>query len=152
MPTYDVNEPLLMGQAKIAHQRAKTYVDAKIAALPTEQFVDQAHTTLVDSFAFNATNYAGATDPNLDGQPGLVLASKGIDNVTKAETLTYKFIALNSLITNKADKDSDAVAGNIAVFDSAGNPIDSGKTFATDAEVNAMLDEVYGAASASSGE
>ena len=27
-----------------------------------------------------------------------------------------------------ADKDSDAVAGNIAKFDSSGNPIDSGKS------------------------
>ena len=146
MPSsYDVNEPLLMGQAKIAQQRAKAYVDERIAALPTEQFVDQAHTSLVDSFAFDATTYAGATNPNLDGQPVLVLAIKSVDNVTKTESIVYKFIALNSLITNKADKDATATAGNIAIFDANGNPVDSGKTFATDAEVNAMLDEVYGA-------
>ena len=145
--SYDVNEPIKMGQAKAAHQRSKAYVDAKIAALPTERFLDQANTHFVPSFAFNATTYPGATDPNLEGMPVLVLALKGIDHTTNAETITYQFISVSALVTNKADKDSDAVAGNIAVFNESGDPIDSGVTFASDTEMTAMLDEVYGAQS-----
>ncbi|MBR0079437.1 MAG: hypothetical protein IJP69_03590 [Synergistaceae bacterium] len=48
-------------------------------------------------------------------------------------------------VSDKADKDTDAVAGNIAIFDENGNPIDSGTTFATNAEITAMIADVYGA-------
>lgn len=48
-------------------------------------------------------------------------------------------------VSDKADKDTDAVAGNIAIFDENGNPIDSGTTFATDTEITAMIADVYGA-------
>ena len=48
-------------------------------------------------------------------------------------------------VSDKADKDTDAVAGNIAVFDASGNPVDSNTTFATDAEITALISEVYGA-------
>lgn len=49
-------------------------------------------------------------------------------------------------VTGKADKDTDAVEGHIAKFDANGNPVDSGAKMATDAEVDAMLDEVFGPA------
>ena len=48
-------------------------------------------------------------------------------------------------VSDKADKDTDAVAGNIAIFDENGNPIDSGTTFANNAEITAMIADVYGA-------
>ena len=48
-------------------------------------------------------------------------------------------------ISGKADKDTDAVVGNVAAFDANGNPIDSGHAIATNTEVTAMLDEVWGA-------
>ena len=48
-------------------------------------------------------------------------------------------------VSDKADKDSDAVEGNIAVFDDNGNPVDSDTTFATDTEVTAMIADVYSA-------
>lgn len=52
------------------------------------------------------------------------------------------------LANGKADPDTDAVAGNIAVFDANGNPVDSGfspEDF-TDAEDSAEKDEVVAAA------
>ena len=48
-------------------------------------------------------------------------------------------------VDDKADKDADAVEGNIAVFDDNGNPVDSGTTFASDTEINAMIADVYSA-------
>lgn len=61
-------------------------------------------------------------------------------------------------VTNKADKDTDAVSGNIAAFDSSGNPVDSGikagssaladspdeNTLATEAAVSAALAQKAG--------
>ena len=48
-------------------------------------------------------------------------------------------------ISGKADKVTNATAGNIASLDANGNLADSGHAIATDAEVTAMLDEVFGA-------
>ena len=48
-------------------------------------------------------------------------------------------------VDDKAARDTDAVEGDIAVFDENGNPVDSGTAFATDTEVNAMIADVYSA-------
>lgn len=48
-------------------------------------------------------------------------------------------------VSDKADKDTTAVEGNIAVFDASGNPVGSDTTFATDTEITAMITDVYGA-------
>ena len=48
-------------------------------------------------------------------------------------------------ISGKADKDTDAVVDNVAVFDANHNPVDSGHAIATSTEVTAMLDSVWGA-------
>lgn len=94
---------------------------------PTEYFLDQAKTTLVNNFNFATGNYAGATDPSLDGKPVMVLAVKGV-NAAGAETVTYSFVDLAYLSdTGKADKVSGAVAGNFAALDANGNLTDSGK-------------------------
>ena len=59
--------------------------------------------------------------------------------------LTLTATGLKVDVDDKADKDADAVEGNIAVFDASGNPVDSNTTFATDAEITALITEVYGA-------
>lgn len=59
--------------------------------LPEEQFLDQAKTTFVNSFAWSATTYPNSTDPSLDGQPVLVLAVKGDSDVS------YSFVSLKTL-------------------------------------------------------
>ena len=68
--------------------------------LPEELFLDQIKTTFVANFAFSAATYSGATNPNLDGKPVLVLAVKG-DKKTNP-TLTYSFINLEDLVDTYA--------------------------------------------------
>ncbi|MBR0093774.1 MAG: hypothetical protein IJP91_00685 [Synergistaceae bacterium] len=46
-------------------------------------------------------------------------------------------------VSDKADKDTDAVAGNLAVFDANHNPVDSGYTFATTANVTELVNELF---------
>jgi len=44
----------------------------------------------------------------------------------------------------KADKVANAIAGNIATLDANGNLVDSGVTFAADADITTMLNSVFG--------
>ena len=46
-------------------------------------------------------------------------------------------------VSDKADKDSDAVAGNLAVFDENHNPVDSGYAFASTADVAELTQELF---------
>ena len=162
-----------------------------VAALPKELFLDQTKTVFVPSFAFSAATYPGATNPNLENKPVMVLAVKGVDNAdpsdTTKQTISYSFLDMSTLVdtytakagdsakilniagyeievkidgdegnhisvtnnglmvdvSDKADKDTDAVAGNIAVFDANGNPVDSGRRFAADAEVTEMIEDLW---------
>ena len=200
---YNENYPVRAKHLVSLATKTKSVIEAAIADLPVEMFLDNTKTAFVGSFAFDATTYAGATNPNLDGKPVLVLAVKGVDNKTKAETTTYSFLDMQTLvniytaksgasaqilniagyeievvfdstltssanglgvavstaannaitkqadglhvdISSKADQDTDAVEGNIAVFDANGNPVDSGVTFATDAEVEEALNTALG--------
>ena len=59
--------------------------------------------------------------------------------------LTLTATGLKVDVDDKADKDTDAVEHNIAWFDANGNAVDSGSTFATDAEISAMIADVYSA-------
>lgn len=60
--------------------------------LPSDLRLDQAKTTFAPSFTFNATTYPGATNPNLNGKPVLVLT------VTDGTNTTYSFLNLEGLI------------------------------------------------------
>lgn len=62
-------------------------------SLPEERFLDQAKTTLVESFAWSDADYPGSDDPNLDGKPVMVLAVKG------DTTVTYSFVNLEKLMS-----------------------------------------------------
>ena len=46
-------------------------------------------------------------------------------------------------VSDKADKVSNATAGNIATLDANGNLVDSGRTFAEDSEITDMLADLY---------
>lgn len=50
--------------------------------------------------------------------------------------------AVNQALDGKADKDSDAVEGNLAVFDANGNPVDSGKAASDFAEADHTHDSL----------
>lgn len=90
------------GDAAVADGQLKFFAKAgdttplKTIDLPEELFLDQVKTTFVANFAFSTSTYAGATNPNLDGKPVLVIAVKG-DKATNP-TLTYSFINLEKLV------------------------------------------------------
>ena len=83
----------------------------KTIDLPEELFLDQVRTTFVPTFVFSNASYPGATNPNLDGKPVLVLAVKG--DKTTNPTLTYSFVNLEKLVdTYTAQNAAISVAGN----------------------------------------
>lgn len=184
---YDVS----LKQLHTLGSTVKQKIADAIAALPKELFLDQTRTTFVQSFTFSQATYSGATDPNLDGKPVMVLAVKGVDNTdpsdTTKQTVTYSFLDMSALVdtytakagdsakiltiagyeievkidgdsgnhisvtnnglmvdvSDKADKVSNATAGNIATLDANGNLVDSGRRFATDAEVTEMIEDLW---------
>lgn len=154
---YDVTQNATVGQLKALAIRSKSAIDSAIAALPKEYFLDTEKTGFVYNFAFSQATYAGATDPNLNGKPVLILAMKGIDH-TNNDAVNYKYLFIDVAAladVGKADKVGSATAGNIASLDANGNLVDSGivasevlttADVATDAECTEMLNEVFGAA------
>lgn len=125
---YDVNKLATIDLIQTIATRLLSEFLAKINALPTERFLDAAKTSFSQSFSFNNTTYPGATNPNLNGKPVLVIALKAIDHANNnAETTSYIFIDLAFLAdTGKADKVGSATAGNLANLDANGNLQDSG--------------------------
>ena len=72
---------------------------------PTELFLDQTKTQFVSEFAFDADTYAGATDPNLEGKPVMVLAVKG-----GSDAITYSFLNMAALVDTYKAKAGDGTA------------------------------------------
>lgn len=72
---------------------------------PAELFLDQTKTQFVESFAFDADTYEGATDPDLDGKPVMVLAVKGED-----DEITYSFLNMAALVDTYKAKAGDGTA------------------------------------------
>ena len=67
----------------------------------------------------------------VDGKAGDVIAAGSnivVINTATTGTAVYKFDQLAGFVdlSGKADKDTDAVSGNFAMFDANGNPVDSG--------------------------
>ena len=73
---------------------------------PQEFFLDQTKTVFVQKFTFDATTYAGATNPNLDGKPVMVLAVKGTDGSTTSTT--YSFLNMAALVDTYTAKTGDS--------------------------------------------
>lgn len=96
---YDVNKLTTVRQLQALATRVKTEISSAIDALPTEMFLDQTKTAFVPNFTFSQDTYPGATDPNLDGKPVMVLAVKGIDHTNNdAVTTTYSFLDMETLV------------------------------------------------------
>lgn len=72
---------------------------------PAELFLDQTKTKFVSEFAFSATDYPDATDPNLEGKPVMVLAVKGED-----DAITYSFLNMAALVDTYTAKAGDGTA------------------------------------------
>ena len=93
---------------------------------PSEFFLDQTKTTFVNSFAFSAATYPGATDPSLNGKPVLILAVKGTDN-----SVSYSFLNMASLI----DTYTVATGDSAKVFTISGRTV----TFKVSAAANQAI-------------
>ena len=107
--SYNLEQKAKLKHVQYMGQRAKAAIEAAIAALPVEMFLDQAKTRFVQSFAFTQETYPGGTDPNLNGKPVLVLALKGIDhNNNDAETTTYSFLNMETLVDTYTAKAGDS--------------------------------------------
>ena len=96
---YNVNQKATLKNLQQLATQAKSAIDAAIASLPQEMYLDNTKSAFVENFVFNATTYPGATNPNLDGKPVLVFAVKTVDHTNNnAETLSYSFLNLLTLV------------------------------------------------------
>ena len=101
--------------------------------LPVEKFLEQTKTTLVQEFAWNEDEYPGTENPNLDGNPVLVLAVKGND-----ETISYSFLNMRyllnlyqaseetSTVTIAIDVDSNTISGSVNISSDSNNNLSVG--------------------------
>ena len=89
--------------------KTKAAITAAVADLPVEMFLDQAKTTFVGNFAFDATTYAGATNPNLDGKAVMVLGVKTRSNDGVTTTTAYSFIDVSYLVDTYTASDTSVV-------------------------------------------
>lgn len=125
---------------------------------PTEMFLDQTKTAFVGKFKFSDTTYPGATDPELDGKPVMVLAVKG----ENPDSCTYSFLNMAALVdtykakaTGKDASTTVTIAGyevdvKVNVSAAAGNALvlkDDGMYVPTPKEVDisGKADKVTGA-------
>ena len=117
--SYDVTQNATVGQLKALALKSKSAIDAAIQALPKEMFLDQAKTQFIQSFAWNASTYTGATNPNLDGKPVLVLAVKAVDHANNdAVTTSFSFLDVSALVdTYKAKTGNSTKILNIAGYE-----------------------------------
>ena len=94
---------------------------------PTEYLLDQTKTTFVQEFAWSDAEYAGSTDPSLEGKPVLVLAVKG-----EEDEVTYSFVNLETLVdiyeggetesaTVTVDADTNEITVEVKVSAEEGN-------------------------------
>lgn len=80
---------------------------------PTEYFLDQTKSQFVQSFAFSAETYPGATDPGLDGKPVMVLAVKAEGGTE----ITYSFVDLTYLLNTYKAKATGKDASTTITID-----------------------------------
>lgn len=96
---YNNNQDATVGQLKYVAQVAKAAMDAAIAALPREAFLDMVKTVFVNAFSWSDVLYPGSTNPNLDGKPVMVFAVKSVDHTNNdAETTTFSFVDFATLV------------------------------------------------------
>ena len=77
--------------------------------LPAEMFLDSVSTGLVPNFTFSTSTYAGATDPNLNGKPVMVLGVKTRNNDGVTETISYSFLDMSALVDVYVASDTSIV-------------------------------------------
>ena len=133
---YDINHLATVGQLKTVALRMKEGLDGTIKSLsvsgntisfftsedgtgtaaytvdfPKDLFLDQARTRFEGNFTFSAAAYPGATNPNLDNKPVMVLAVKGTTdpaNGTANDTIAYSFLDMSTLVDTYTVKSGDS--------------------------------------------
>lgn len=96
---YNNNQDATVGQLKFVAQVAKAAIEAAVAALPKEAFLDMVKTVFVNAFSWSDVLYPGSTNPNLDGKPVMVFAVKSVDHTNNdAETTTFSFVDFATLV------------------------------------------------------
>lgn len=100
----------------------------------TYSFLDMS--TLVDTYTAKAGDSAKIL--NIAGYEIEVKIDPSADNHI---SVTNNGLMVD--VSDKADKVTNATAGNIATLDANGNLVDSGRTFATDTEITDMLAEAF---------
>lgn len=121
---YDISKIATLGQLKLLAERTKGELDLTIRTIlvagntvnfyteknataantpaftfdfPSEIFLDQATTDLIQSFAWSSALYPNSTNPNLDGKQVLVLGVKTVA-ADGTSTIAYSFVDLTGLI------------------------------------------------------
>ena len=101
--------------------------------MPVEKFLDQTKTTLVQDFAWNETDYPDTENPNLDGNPVLILAVKGNDDSISYSFLNMKYL-LNlyqaseetSTVTITIDVNSNVISASVNISSDSNNSLSIG--------------------------
>lgn len=101
--------------------------------MPVEKFLDQTKTTLVQDFAWSETDYPDTENPNLDGNPVLILAVKGNDDSISYSFLNMKYL-LNlyqaseetSTVTITIDVNSNVISGSVNISSDSNNNLSVG--------------------------
>lgn len=75
--------------------------------LPAEYMLDQAKTVFVGKFVWDIATYPNSTNPDLDGEPVLVLAVKGGDDTT------YSFLNMKQLVDIYHGADSNSISVSV---------------------------------------
>ncbi len=116
---YNSSQKVTLGQLELLTAKIPPAIEAAIADLPKEQFLELLSSNFAANFAFNAATYPGATNPNLDGKPVMIFAVKQIDHTNNgAQTITYSFLDLSTLLnvyTTKTGATSQII--NIAGYE-----------------------------------
>lgn len=120
---------------------------------PKEQFLDQAKTSFVTNFAFSEETYPGATNPNLEGKPVMVLAVKGTEGET--ETVNYSFLDMAELIDTYTEAAGDGsatvtvsgreISVNVNISEKEDNALqkdENGKLYVTKTDTSNKADKV----------
>ena len=92
-----------------------TQTPAYAINIPAEQFLDQASTSFVPNFMFSGLAYAGATNPNLDGKPVIVLGVKTKSNDGNTENISYSFIDVSHLVDTYTASDTSITISDYKV-------------------------------------
>ena len=101
--------------------------------LPIEKFLDQTKTKLIQEFMWNETDYPETENPNIDGNPVLVLAVKSGDDIVSYSFLNMKYL-LNlyqaseeiSTVTIAIDVDSNTISGSVNISSDSNNNLSVG--------------------------